>query len=319
MKDFYRELETKPDATLEEIKENYRRLAKEYHPDRLPPGTPDKARQYIEEKFKSIQEAYTILSDPVKRKAYDSQRASQAPQTKGSEYSPGLKAKPSYSTQDGSTWPFDPDKIQKAAKEIERRKESIEVNYNQKIEQVKSELRRNLISIGIKEEDARVDYAFLTKDENIRNCLFSLFLGFLAFLGGWGAIGTILVIIAFAFAWSAFSDRYSKAQVETAKSFQERAKSKIALHEKEKSAELTQLQLYYRSRIDYFKSLSLESLSPEFISGLSGEDQLFLLTAIKERADAEKLKEDLKLAAGVAVGIGILAVLFGLGGGFYPH
>jgi hypothetical protein len=107
--------------------------------------------------------------------------------------------------------------------------------------------------------------------------------------------------------------------VEKAKSLQERAKSEIELREKEKSSELSQLTLYCRSRIDYFKSLPLESLSPEFISGLSGEDQLFLLTAIKERADAEKLKEDLKLAAGIAVGIGILAVLFGLGGGFYPH
>lgn len=317
MKDFYSELEVKPDATSEEIKESYRRLAKEYHPDRLPPGTPEKARRYIEEKFKSLQEAYSVLSDPVKRKAYDSQRLSQ---TKGNERDLGLKAKPSYSTQDGSTWPFDPDKIQKAAEEIELRRRRIETNYNQKIEQVKSELKRNLILIGIKEEDARVDYTFLTRDENIQSCFVFLFLGLLAFLGGWGWIGAILVLIALVSAWSAFFESgYSKEQVEKAKSLQERAKSEIELREKEKSSELSQLTLYCRSRIDYFKSLPLESLSPEFISGLSGEDQLFLLTAIKERADAEKLKEDLKLAAEIAVGIGILAVLFGLGGGFYPH
>lgn len=185
---------------------------------------------------------------------------------------------------------------------------------------MKSELKRNLILIGIKEEDARVDYTFLTRDENIQSCFVFLFLGLLAFLGGWGWIGAILVLIALVSAWSAFFESgYSKEQVEKAKSLQERAKSEIELREKEKSSELSQLTLYCRSRIDYFKSLPLESLSPEFISGLSGEDQLFLLTAIKERADAEKLKEDLKLAAGIAVGIGILAVLFGLGGGFYPH
>lgn len=48
MKDLYRELELQPNATLEEIKESYRRLAKEYHPDKLHPDTPVKARQYIE-------------------------------------------------------------------------------------------------------------------------------------------------------------------------------------------------------------------------------------------------------------------------------
>jgi hypothetical protein len=64
--------------------------------------------------------------------------------------------------------------------------------------------------------------------------------------------------------------------------------------------------------------LSLSNLYPHFISGLSGEDQLFLLTAMKEKADAKSLEENLKIAAGVAVGIGILAALFGLGGGFHP-
>jgi hypothetical protein len=39
---------------------------------------------------------------------------------------------------------------------------------------------------------------------------------------------------------------------------------------------------------------------------------------MKEKADAKSLEENLKIAAGVAVGIGILAALFGLGGGFYP-
>ena len=43
-----------------------------------------------------------------------------------------------------------------------------------------------------------------------------------------------------------------------------------------------------------------------------------MLTAMKEKADAKSLEENLKIAAGVAVGIGILAALFGLGGGFHP-
>ncbi len=67
-KDLYEILGVKPDASQEEIKKAYRRLARKYHPD-VNPG--DKA---AEERFKEIGEAYDILSDPKKRKEYDELR-----------------------------------------------------------------------------------------------------------------------------------------------------------------------------------------------------------------------------------------------------
>ncbi len=63
-KDFYEVLGVSRDATLEEIKKAYRRLALKWHPDR------NKAPE-AEEKFKEINEAYEVLSDPGKRQAYD--------------------------------------------------------------------------------------------------------------------------------------------------------------------------------------------------------------------------------------------------------
>src|SRR2546430_14635598 len=67
-KDYYQVLGVPEAATVDEIKRAFRRLAKQHHPDRNP-GKPQAA-----ERFKEINEAHDVLSDPAKRKQYDQLR-----------------------------------------------------------------------------------------------------------------------------------------------------------------------------------------------------------------------------------------------------
>jgi curved DNA-binding protein CbpA len=65
MADLYKVLGVPRDASDEDIRKAYRKLAKENHPD-LNPGNPE-----AERRFKEISAAYDILGDPEKRKRYD--------------------------------------------------------------------------------------------------------------------------------------------------------------------------------------------------------------------------------------------------------
>ena len=77
-KDYYAALGVKRDASADEVKKAYRKLAQKFHPDvNKDPGA--------EEKFKEVAEAYQTLKDPEKRAAYDQL---------GSSYQPGQDFKP---------------------------------------------------------------------------------------------------------------------------------------------------------------------------------------------------------------------------------
>ena len=67
MKDYYRIMGLQPAATLAEIRGAYRKKASALHPDRNPSEKAHLA-------FQEMQEAYEVLSDPIRRRGYDDNR-----------------------------------------------------------------------------------------------------------------------------------------------------------------------------------------------------------------------------------------------------
>src|SRR5829696_4168980 len=63
--DLYKALEVSKEASQDEIRRSYRRLARKYHPDA------NSVYWQAEERFKEIQQAYEVLSKPEKRREYD--------------------------------------------------------------------------------------------------------------------------------------------------------------------------------------------------------------------------------------------------------
>lgn len=88
--DYYKELELERNASEDDIKKAFRRLARQYHPD-ANPNNPQ-----AEERFKRISEAYEVLSDATKRAKYDQLSR----QTSGYQRSGGRQGAPSVSMDD---------------------------------------------------------------------------------------------------------------------------------------------------------------------------------------------------------------------------
>jgi curved DNA-binding protein len=97
-KDYYNVLEIDKSATKEEIKRAFRKLARKYHPD----VNPDEAKSG--EKFKEINEAYSVLSDDKKREMYDKFGVVDGEQFNYQQYANNPEGQQVYQGPDGSTY-----------------------------------------------------------------------------------------------------------------------------------------------------------------------------------------------------------------------
>ena len=94
MDDFYAIFGVQPDATRAQIKARYRFLAQAYHPDKF---ASEAHKQYAEEAFKKINEAFQTLSNPKLRASYDRQRRNRMaapPPTEPKSYRPPSPPQP---------------------------------------------------------------------------------------------------------------------------------------------------------------------------------------------------------------------------------
>jgi len=107
MTDYYEILGVAKNASLNEIKSAYRKQALKWHPDR------NKSPQ-ANEKFKEINKAYEVLSDPKKKEMYDQygasvfEKAGAGPQTYSYHQGPFTYT---YTTSGGEDFPFDPESL----------------------------------------------------------------------------------------------------------------------------------------------------------------------------------------------------------------
>ncbi|KAI9729065.1 MAG: hypothetical protein M1828_000150 [Chrysothrix sp. TS-e1954] len=72
--DLYKVLEVSPGATQQQVRDGYKKAALKHHPDRVPSDSPERPART--KRFQQINDAYFTLSDPSRRREYDSARSS---------------------------------------------------------------------------------------------------------------------------------------------------------------------------------------------------------------------------------------------------
>ena len=304
MENYYELLEVNSSASFEEIKSSYRSLCQEYHPDKLPLGTPEKACKHIEEKFKQINEAFSTLSDPESRRKYDSFLSRNA-------QSSTEQSSANYRTNDI----FDPEKLKRTAERLKKLEKKIDMNHKKIKEGLCKSAKKELNALGYNEEDLAGD----TLSTKIIICFLSVLFGFVGFwLMSLGAILWLVGIALIGFCGlvilgAVFSPRLTTKSYEEIKPIKEKLDAGKLNAKTKRDRQLNAIKEHRQKRIEFFKSIQTQEFSNDYIASLSDVDQLYLLQAIQERQDGDETDQNLKNVARVAVGVSILAVMFGLG------
>lgn len=167
MKDYYKILGVDPKATIEQIKFQYRLLIHAWHPDKFPNG---ELKKKAEEKIKEINEAFSVIGDPVKRENYDRVLRSYSPSSPSSQQTYSSPAAQSRQTQSSA-------QAQKRCESCGLPVEIKYVNFHENVGMIIMRLHRSV------------------KGEFCKSCIdyyFWNFTGKTMLLGWWGIISFIV-------------------------------------------------------------------------------------------------------------------------------
>lgn len=163
-KDYYKVLGVGHKATPEEIKRAYRKLARQHHPDVN--GAHDAA-----DKFREINEAYEVLSDPKKRKQFDRFGTTDPSQIRIKVYGPGPLGLP--------LWGLNEERLQKALEIVQTSLETIlEDLRNARSETYSVDLNGLKVSLVVRKgEDKNLQVQVLHPDDHLGSFLGNVFSG----------------------------------------------------------------------------------------------------------------------------------------------
>ncbi|AFY59402.1 J domain-containing protein [Synechococcus sp. PCC 6312] len=322
MNDYYKLLGLSPRASKAEIKAAFLQLCKEYHPDKLPPGTPKKARQLVEEHFKKINEAYQVLSEQEAPPTF-SQPTNPAWQTQNE---PTPEPPPYYRDI------FSPQKMNRVSERLEQDCQEIELTYQRRLNEIHQTISRRMGALGIQPRDLTA----MTRQGKASIVIFYSLLSLVslavvqgmlivirqAWINGFPILWILLAllfllalvgILAFGFMAikSCLIPVVSQAIFNQSQRINQELKHATAKANQSRTEAKQLWQQQLRQQIDFYKTIPIYKLTADYVATLDAEHQFFLLQALRERSDFGQLDHSLREVAQITISMGIMNMLFG--------
>lgn len=319
MDDYYQLLGLSPRASKAEIKAAFLQLCKEYHPDKLPPGTPEKARHLVEEHFKKINEAYQVLSEQEAPPAFN-------PTAWQTEEEHPPQTPPYYRDI------FNPQKMNSVSERLERDRHEIELVYQRRLQDIHQTINQRMGALGIQTQHLHA----MTGQGKASIVIFYGILSIVslvimqgiliiirqAWINQHPALWLMLALLflvaligIFAFGFmtvkSCFIPVVSQAIFNQSQQINKELKNATTKANLNRLEAEQRWQQHIRHQIDFYKTIPIYKLTPDYVATLDAEHQFFLLQALRERPDFGQLDQSLREVAQITISMGIMNMIFG--------
>ncbi len=328
MNEYYELLGLSPRASKAEVKTAFLSLCKEYHPDKLPPGTPEKARRLVEEHFKKINEAYQVLSEQEP----PPQHPVNAPVSRTPDQAWHPQPAPEPETPPQYRGIFNPRDMSNISEKLEHERQEIELEYQRRLKEIHQTMQRRMTALGLHQGHLQAvtgqgKITFVT----LYSLLVLLCMMLMSFMAAqlprlWLIRFPLfrpliyLLILAACLGLVGFGIMAIRALMMPVVSqaiFNQAQQVKRELHQATTKAQLqrteaqNQWQRNLRQQIDFYKTIPIFTLTLDYVERLEPEHQFFLLQALRERMDFVQMEPELREVAQITISMGIMNILFG--------